>query len=452
MKISGQYIKTSIFVKLSVLSGFLFLSSKPLLAQKRTLNLEQCYELAIENSPNLKTKLLDIVGADVAIDQAKMQFFPTLNAGGNHGYNWGQSIDPFTNTFASGRVRTNNFSVVLTWNIFTGLMNRYYLNMSHVNKLSLEEIYLLEKRNFKNEIASVYAKLQTDVLIKNLYEEQFAMTKILFENFVLKEKTGRIAPYELLRVQALMQQDSAMVVSAENTIRYTKFVLKQLLNSRDSSGLEYDFLVLTEEELVDGLRIFQEWNVDTMQEIRVAQISKDIAEIEYKIYKSQLLPRLTIHSAVGSGYSGNNTELIGTNLVAKPMDVQLRENLYQTAVITLSVPIFNAYRVRNQLKLSEIKIQQAQLNIEQTQIELNNFVERLLLEYENEVINLKAQKKIYETYQELFDASEKMYSNGLTNYVDYAEAKFSVTQSRLDYLISLSKSYGILLFLENLIL
>jgi len=452
MKINSQHTDFCLLRKLSFILSCLLLSINAPWAQKKTLTLEQCYEIAIDNSPLLKTKLLDIIGADVAINQAKMQFFPILNAGANHGYNWGQSIDPFTNTFASGRVRTNNFSVVLTWDVFTGLMNRYHLNMVTVSKQSSEEVYLLEKRNFKNQIASVYAKLQTDVLIKNLYEEQFAMTKILFENFSLKEKTGRISPFELMRVQALLQQDSALVLAADNNIRYTKFVLTQMLNSSDSSGIDYDFLVLNEKQLVDGLRVFNDWQVDTMQEIRVAQLNKEIAEIEYKIYKSQLLPRLTINSALGSGYSGNNTELVGTSFVAKPMDVQIRENLYQTAVVTLSVPIFNAYRVRNQLRMSEIRIQQAQLNIEQTQIEITNFVERLLLEYENEVINLKAKKLLYETYQELFDASEKMYSNGLTNYLDYAEAKFSLTQARLDYLISLSKSYGILLFLENLIL
>jgi len=155
-------------------------------------------------------------------------------------------------------------------------------------------------------------------LSKTCNEEQFAMTKILFENFSLKEKTGRISPFELMRVQALLQQDSALVLAADNNIRYTKFVLTQMLNSSDSSGIDYDFLVLNEKQLVDGLRVFNDWQVDTMQEIRVAQLNKEIAEIEYKIYKSQLLPRLTINSALGSGYSGNNTELVGTSFVAKP--------------------------------------------------------------------------------------------------------------------------------------
>ncbi len=434
------------FIKFALVSAFF---STSVWSQNNPINLAQCYEIAIQNSPNLKIKLLDIDGADVSINQAKMQFFPTLNAGASHGYNWGQSIDPFTNTFASGRVRTNNFGLGLSWEIFTGMMNRYRLNLVNMNKLSFEEIYLLEKRNFKNEIASVYAQLQTDYLIKTLYEEQYAIAKVLFENISLKEKTGRTSPFEKLRIQALVQQDSALVIAADNNIRYTKFVLNQLLNNSDST--ETDFVVLSEPHIVNSLRAFSDWNIDTMHEVRVARLGKESAEIEYKIYKSQLLPTLSLNSAVGSGYSGSNQELVGTTMVTKPMDVQLRENLYQTAVLTLTVPIFNAYRVRNELKMSEIRIQQAQMNVEQTQIELTNYIERLLLEYENEIIVMKAKKQLFETHQELFVASEKMFLNGLLNYVDFAEAKYAVIQSRLDYLISLSKSYGILLFLENLI-
>lgn len=419
--------------------------------QTNTYTLNQCYEIAIANTPRLKSRILDILSSDIAIQQAKMMFLPTLNAGATHGYNWGQSIDPFTNTFATGRVRTNNFALRSSWDIFSGLLNKYTLNSAFLGKKSAEKNYELEKRNFKNEVAAMYAKLQTDHLLFALYQEQLLLSKVVYDNVRALEKSGRRSTYDRLRVEALVQQDSAATITAKNTIRYTEFVLNQLLNENDSSKTQAKFEILSEQNLSERLHSFNDWNVDSFQEMQLSKLELEAAALQHKIFRSQLLPTLSINSAIGSGYSGRNQELIGTSLVPKPMDVQLRENFYQTAVLTLSVPIFNAYRVRNQIKLAQIQIQQASLIAEQTEIELINMLESLLLEYENEQVNMKANLRVLNTNEELFDAGEKMFLVGTINYAEFSEAKNALVQSKLNYLISLSKCYGILLILENLI-
>ena len=210
---------------------------------------------------------------------------------------------------------------------------------------------------------------------------------------------------------------------------------------------------MNEAELLAKLKRFSEEdiNLDDLQEIQLAVLNKERTELEYKLAKSQLLPTLSLNSAVGSGYSGRNQELVGTTMTPKPMDVQLRENLYQTAVLQLTIPIFNAYRVKSAIKIAQIRMQQASLDLEQVQIDLINSIEGLLLEYENENINRQAKFSVANTNQALFEASEKMFLTGVINYAEYAESKFMATQSRLDYLLSLSQCYGILLTLENLL-
>lgn len=451
MKTKVQSLAINDFLKVWWLCIVVFFFHSKHWSQNGPLTLEQCYSIGLVNSPSLRSNLLDIMASDVSIYQSKMAFLPSLNTNLNHGYNWGQSIDPFTNTFATGRTRTNNFAMVSSWEVFTGLMKRYQLNLNETNKLRDEEIFLLNQRNFKNQIAAAYAKLQSDYLVLELYEEQYDLVKILFKNIAAQESFGRKSPFDKMRIEALVQQDSAAVLSAKNNIKYTEFVLRQLLNEQDSLKSNYQFQMLDEEKMSQRLKQFSDWQIDTLPELKIAQIEKESAELAYKISKAQLLPRLVLQSAVGSGYSGRNQELVGTTLVPKPMDVQLRENFYQTAVLTLSIPIFNAYRVKSEVKLTKIRMQQSELQIEQIELDLLNLIERLVIEYENENINRSAKLLVYRTNQELFSASEKMFTTGVLNYPDYAEAKFAVTQARLDYLLSLSKCFNILLILENLI-
>ena len=87
-----------------------FLSCAALLAQQKW-TLQQCLQRAEEKNLTVRGAQLNVELADRVHDQAFWSFLPSLNAGGTHGYNWGKTIDRYTNSFANDRVRTNNFWV-----------------------------------------------------------------------------------------------------------------------------------------------------------------------------------------------------------------------------------------------------------------------------------------------------------------------------------------------------
>ena len=72
-------------------------------------SLQQCLQRAEDKNLSIRDAQLDAELADRTHDQAKWNFAPSLNAGATHGYNWGKTIDRYTNSFATDRVRTNNF-------------------------------------------------------------------------------------------------------------------------------------------------------------------------------------------------------------------------------------------------------------------------------------------------------------------------------------------------------
>ncbi len=62
--------------------------------------------------------------ADETHEQAYWDMAPNLNGTATHGYNYGRVIDRFTNTFATDRVRTNNFYLSSTITLFQGLQKQ----------------------------------------------------------------------------------------------------------------------------------------------------------------------------------------------------------------------------------------------------------------------------------------------------------------------------------------
>ncbi|MBK9627660.1 MAG: hypothetical protein IPO56_08130 [Flavobacteriales bacterium] len=77
--------------------------------------------------------------AAVGKQGAQWGFLPNLNAAATHGYNWGQTIDRYTNTFATDRVRTNNFYLGSDWMLFGGLSQQNQFKQAKLDNLSAEE-------------------------------------------------------------------------------------------------------------------------------------------------------------------------------------------------------------------------------------------------------------------------------------------------------------------------
>lgn len=101
--------------------------------------LDNCIDTALQNNLKLKSGLINSQIASVHLKNSKHNLLPSLNAGVTHGYNWGQTIDLFTNQFATNRVMFDNFYLSSSITLFSGLQNYYTIK---ANNVAVQESYL----------------------------------------------------------------------------------------------------------------------------------------------------------------------------------------------------------------------------------------------------------------------------------------------------------------------
>ena len=89
-------------------------------AQEKVWTLEDCITYALENNIQIQQNQLSQKLADYDYKQAKYNILPDLNGFASHGYNFGQTIDPFTNQFANTQVQSNSFSISSSVTLFNG--------------------------------------------------------------------------------------------------------------------------------------------------------------------------------------------------------------------------------------------------------------------------------------------------------------------------------------------
>ena len=85
-----------------------------------TWTLERCLEHAFEHNLQLKQSQLGLRQSEIATLTAKGAFLPNLNASSSFGVNIGQTIDPFTNQFATDAVQSSNVGLSSGVTLFNG--------------------------------------------------------------------------------------------------------------------------------------------------------------------------------------------------------------------------------------------------------------------------------------------------------------------------------------------
>jgi len=402
------------------------------LAQE-TWSLERCIAYADSGNLNLQHKKVDLLIAEIQFKQSKLNVLPTLNAGGTHGYNWGQSIDPFTNQFATDRVRTNNLYVGSSWSIFSGLQNYYLKQQNNLSYQVTEQEIEIQHRNLKIDITAAYMQIVLNHYLIEAAEKQLGYA-VKSENIAKERLAGGYAThYEVLSMTSQLIKDSTILIQAQNNKEYSLLLLKQFLNYQEELHLEIG--------KIDALEIGQaEINKEGFSEnpeYKLALSRIDLQGFQLKTAKARLLPNLSINSSIGSGYSGNSKTLVGSEYLPKPFEVQMRENFYQSAVLTLNIPIFNNGRVHSEIKIAEAELTKTKLEQEIMVQDLRNQLEKLENEITNEKLNTKTLNRALQASEKQFEAATEQYNSGTINVQNYLELRSSLFKTQADYYTSL---------------
>lgn len=409
-------------------------------------NLEDCIAYGLLHSPELLRQDLDIERAKIEKKQMQFEQLPAVNLGGTHGFNWGQSIDPFTNQFASGRVRTNNFYIGSSWELFRGLEIRYQIKRSDLAIVSAKLDSEIARRNQKLKIISAYIQLQQAFWEVALRKEMLSTSTVLKTFVEKKYDSGRATYIEHSQANAIFAKDSAALIKAEGEYNFLKVNLSQLINiAEDSINYAHEEI----DNVISKISPTVDYDIHEIPEIKQTEIEQAAKALDYKASKAKLLPRLYLNTALGSGYSGNNTELTGTQLTPKPFLVQMDENFYQTAVLSLNIPVFNHYRVRSEIKIMALELEQTQLLRDQYILDFNRTVEELKMRLKNEVANIYALELALAAADNTLTGAEKSYYHGVTNLQDYVQIRAEKAQQQFAFNQSVLSAYTFSLFLKT---
>ena len=96
-----------------ILAGIMLIMSASQVKAQTLWSLEDCINYAFDHNLDIKKQVLLVESNKANVLQTKLNTLPSINAGASTVNNWGRTIDQYTNTFATNRVRSDNLYIAL---------------------------------------------------------------------------------------------------------------------------------------------------------------------------------------------------------------------------------------------------------------------------------------------------------------------------------------------------
>lgn len=286
--------------------------------------------------------------------------------------------NPFT--FTPGVILNQSLSPSLSanWNLFSGFRVR----------ISKEQLELLEEQSTGNalllienttqDVIKAYYTAQLQKARMNLFQELMVISSKRKRLYQLKEKYSTSSSLELMQFNNQYLTDSTNYllqrVSYNNALRN----LLILMNSTDST-LSIDQLILTDSLNFDFPLIDKEEAMTRMlsnnQNLKNQYISIELQKKQTELQRSFLYPTATLQL----GASHNSSWL---DELTNSTDKFSTQTLQYYANINVRYTLFNNWKNKRAIEVSQIQEEIAQLNAASMEQSLRNTLENLIEVYE----------------------------------------------------------------------
>jgi outer membrane protein len=399
------------------------------------LNLRQCVDIAIKNNLLVEQSQITMQTNGVYRNQAITNLLPTINASGNQGIYFGKSVNPTTYQYINQQQNTGSYSLNAGLTLFSGLQlqnaikqNQYAYDAS---KMDLQQ----QKDNITLNVLLAYLQVLSSQDLLDLSRKQADVDLKQLNRLEAQNKEGAVTILSnLYDLRGQYAGDLGNIVIAVNNLETAKINLYQLLNVPYKKDVQYERILLdlnAQDTTKSSDNIYQT-ALSILPAIKSVDLKIKANQKGVLVYKGQYYPTLSFYGSINSNYSNLATTTVGGVTTETSFGDQFNNNRNTQIGLSLQVPILNYLRVRNNVKIAKINLQNAEYNATSAKLLLQQSVEQA---FQN-MISAYGQYKSYQdqvtAYAESFRTTEIRFNEGVINSDAYVIAKNNIDRANVN--------------------
>ncbi len=434
------------------------------------LSLEKTIEIALSSNPTVKIADMEIQKKKYAKKSAQSALYPQIDAVGQYtrtikkqvmymdgAFDMASSMSPIINgiedvfeandptTYQKGDLnkaiaaesakipdtsgdgievgRDNNWSggFNLNWPVVVPtLWKSLQINSLDV-ELTVEQAHA-SRINMVNSVRKAFYSVLLAQDSYNVFKESYDNAILNYKDIKNKYDQGLTSEFDLIRADVRVKNVKPNMVQAENALSLATLSLKALM------GIDMDTPITASGSLKDYEESLYAdiMKVDTSlvnnTELKQFDLQNQQLQKTLELYKAQYLPSVVI-SGNYMYMSMNNDFKFG----------DYRWNPYSTVGLTVSIPIFDGFKKRSDIKQTRISLQQMELQrediVRNLKLGVNNSINNMTSSVEQVISTKDAVKQAQKGYV----ISQKRYDTGMGTLLELNDAELSHTQASLAF-------------------
>jgi len=369
--------------------------------------LQSLIEKGLENNSDMQSALWRVKEAEAALQSARLAFLPSFNLAPNGG------ISSFDNHASPW---TYTIPLAASWqiDIFGGLRNA---------KRKAKAVYFQTQEYRQAVRTQLISGIATYYYTLLMLDSQYEATRETAQSLMESAETMRAMKQAGMTTEAGVAQMEAAAYSAEaslndlnQTIRETENAFCSLLgevpHNIERGKLENQILP---ESIAAGVPLQL---LSNRPDVRSAELGLEQAFYATAAARSALYPNLTLSGTLG--WTNN-----AGSIVVNPGKLLL------SATGSLTMPLFNARKGRNQLKIAKAQQEEAKLTFQQTLLNAGAEVNNALSLCQTSRAKVELRKKQIASLESAFESTQLLMRHSSTTYLEVLTAQQNLLSGRI---------------------
>ena len=407
-------------------------------AQPHAWDLRECCNYAVEHNISIKQRENSREQRELQLSTAKNSRLPDLNASASESFSFGRGLT-LDNTYTNRSTSSTSFSLGTSIPIFTGFQIPNTIKLNQLNLEAATKDLEKAKNDIRTQVAQAYVQILYNMEIADVAHRQIDIDSAQVVRLQAFVNNGKASLAQLSQQQATLAKAKLTATQADNTLQLSLLSLTQLLELPSPEGFTIvrPNLATTPVGFPTGLSpdaIYQE-ALAIKPEVQAEQLRLTASERNIDIAKAGNYPTLSLSAGLQTNYYKTN------GMPAAPFATQMKNNFSQYIGLNLSVPIFNRFQTRN-------NIRSAKIDRENQVLQFDNVKKSLYKEIQQAYYNAVAASSKYassetaaQSSRDAFTLTQAKYENGKATITEFNEAKNNylnaesdLAQARYEYL------------------
>ncbi|SOD15474.1 TolC family protein [Pedobacter xixiisoli] len=430
---------------------------------QEVITIQQAIDKTLNNNLQVKQAQFSAALADENYGQSKNALLPSISGSINGNRNFGRSIDPSTNQFISQQFNAASGSINGSVDLFAGGQK---VNQIKQNKLLLDA----DKANVEKvkndlilQVVTSYMQILFNKDLLKAAQQQLEVAKQTLNQQQQLLDVGNKTLADVSQAKSQVATSELEVTNAQNNLAISYLTLNQLMELPSDNKFEVQV------PLVDAITYAKNsysapevvaTAMTVFPDIRLASLRAQAAEKAIDVARGTYYPRLSFGGGVGSNYSSIKPKVTEVNnglkevvigkvqgtqqpVVNEVPDIlrtlsnysfgsQIQDNFNQFVGFSLSIPIFNGYQARSNVRRAKINYQNAQVDEQLSKNNLNKVIYQAVADLRAAESRFRSTTNAFAAQKDAFFVIEQRYNVGLANSVEFSTAQTNRNKAEID--------------------